>query len=329
VTRLTHGSRVVVTGATGFLGQRLCATLAAREVAVRALVRHPMAVNDARVEQVTFAGLDDTRSLQAACHGASAVVHLAARVHVMHDEPDADARFGAVNIEGTRAVLEAARQAGVGHVLVVSSVKAVGESNDASWTEAVTPAPVDAYGRSKLAAERLALAFGDAHGITVSVLRLPLAYGPQASANVLRLLSLVRRGWPLPLGAVRNRRSMVYRDNAIAAMIALLDAGSASAGLFFVSDATDLSTPCLIRTIAHAIGRPARLLSVPVGLLRAMGRVGDVLRFPLSSAEVARLTGSLTVDTNRLRAVTGFEPPVSVEEGWRRTAHWYLTGEDA
>lgn len=322
-------ARVVVTGATGFLGQRLCAMLAARGVSVCALVRHPMASSETSVEQVRFTGLDDAPALRAACEGAGALVHLAARVHVMRDEPDADARFGAVNVEGTRAVLEAARLAGVGHVVVVSSVKAVGESNDMSWTESVTPAPVDAYGRSKLAAERLALEFGGAHGIAVSVLRLPLVYGPSASANVVRLLALVRRGWPLPLGAVRNRRSMVYRDNAIAAMIALLEAGAGASGTFFVSDASDLSTPSLIRTIAHAIGRPARLLSVPVALLRALGRIGDVIPFPLSSAEVARLTGSLTVATDRLRTVTGFEPPVSVEEGWRRTAHWYLTGEDA
>ncbi|MEP7383495.1 MAG: NAD-dependent epimerase/dehydratase family protein [Gemmatimonadota bacterium] len=322
-------SRVVVTGATGFLGQPLCATLAERGHHVRALVRHTMEPHHPLVEAFPFDGLHDHAALRAACLNATAVVHLAARVHVMRDELDAESRFTAVNVDGTLAVLEAARAGGVRHVLLASSVKAVGEANDASWTEAVIPSPVDAYGRSKLAAERLALAFGGENGITVTVLRLPLVYGPGASANVLRLLALVRSGWPLPLGAVDNRRSMLYRDNAVAAMIAVLDAGSDARGVFFVSDAVDLSTPSLIRTIARAIGRPARLLSVPVALLRAAGRLGDVLPLPLSSAEVARLTGSLTVATDRLRKVTGFEPPVSVDEGWRRTAHWYLTGKDA
>lgn len=323
---MTH---VVVTGATGFLGERLCAMLAGRGVAVSALVRRPMPAAHPRVQQVTYAGLDDGGALARACEGARAVVHLAGRVHVMRDEPDAEARFTAVNVEGTRAVLEAAHGAGVAQVILASSVKAVGESNATSWTESVTPAPVDAYGRSKLAAERLALALGTRYGIAVSILRFPLVYGPRASANVLRLLALVRRGWPLPLGAVRNRRSMIYRDNAVAAMIALLEAGTSATGIFFVSDQADLSTPSLVRTIAGAVGRPARLLAVPVGLLRALGRVGDVLPLPVGSADVARLTGSLTVTTDRLRAVTGFVPPVGVEEGWRRTAHWYLTGEDA
>lgn len=330
---------VAVTGATGFLGRALCQSLAARGDRVRAFVRRDFAFSNDLLQPVhavhfsRLADLHDASALRAGCAGASAVVHLAARVHVIHERaPEAEAQYRAVNVDGTREVLLAAQAVGVRHVVIVSSVKAVGESNDAPWTESVVPAPTDAYGRSKLEAERLSLAFGERHGMCITVLRLPLVYGPGATANVLRLLSLVRRGWPLPLGAVRNRRSMVYRDNVVAAILSVLDAGTSAQGTFFVSDDADLSTPELVRTIGRGVGRAARLIAVPLPLLRLVGRVGDLLRpllpFSVTSAEVARLSGSLTVDSTRLREATGFSPRITPEEGWRRTAHWFLTGEE-
>jgi len=205
-------------------------------------------------------------------------------------------------------------------------VKAVGESNLNPWTEDQPPAPTDPYGQSKHDMETLALEFGRDTGMRVSILRLPLVYGPGGTGNAHRLLALVDKGWPLPLGSIRNRRSMIFVDNAVAAITVLSEASSGTRGVFFASDGADLSTPELIRTIAAALGRPARLIPVPVPLLRAAGKLGDwvhsLIPVPLTSIEVERLSGSLTVATDRLSEMTGFEPPFSPEEGWSRTARW-------
>jgi nucleoside-diphosphate-sugar epimerase len=257
------------------------------------------------------------------------VVHLAGRAHRMRDdEGDALTQFRRVNVEGSRAVVEAAATAGVRRVLVASSVKAVGEKNVAPWTEATPAAPVDPYGRSKLEGEAAALEAGRALGVEVVIMRLPMVYGPGAPANVRRLLALVSRGWPLPLGAISNRRSMLSLGNLIAAIQALIGAPGIGGQVFFVADGIDLSTPDLIRAIAAGMNRPARLLSVPIGLLRAVGRTGDAINrlfpVPVTSAEVERLTGSLTVSTERLQALTGFQPIETPETAWGATARWFI-----
>lgn len=323
---------IAVTGATGFLGPALCATLAEQGHAVRAFTRSGSAPVRG-VEPVRLVDLDDRAGLQLGCAEVDAVVHLAARAHVMRDTVvDPEAEYMHVNVVGTRNVLEAATAGGARHVVLLSSVKAIGESNLAPWTEDHPAAPVDAYGRSKLHAEQEALDFARRGLIRVSVLRLPLVYGPGARANVFRLLSLVERGWPLPLGSIRNRRSMIYLENAVAAIAALLFAPSQASGVYFASDGRDVSTPELVRMIAGALGKPARLLPLSPALLQAAGRVGDqlrrVVRFPLSSAEIERLTGTLALDTTRLAATTGFRPPVTVEEGWRRTAEWFKSRQE-
>jgi nucleoside-diphosphate-sugar epimerase len=146
-------------------------------------------------------------------------------------------------------------------------------------------------------------------------------------ANLLRLLRAVDRGMPLPLGSVRNRRSLLYVGNAAAALLAVLDSPAAGAETFFVSDGPPVSTPELVRAMARALGRRPRLLPVPEWLFRAAGRAGDLLPdgvpFPLRTAAVERLLGSLAVDPGKLRRVTGVEPPYTLAEGLAATAEWY------
>lgn len=321
---------IAVTGATGFLGRALCAALVQQGHRVRAFTRAGRALPELDVVAVPLRDLDDQPALRRGCEGADAVVHLAARTHLLRDSAtDPEREYHRINVEGTSNVIAAAVAGRVDHVVMLSSVKAVGESNERAWTEEETPAPLDGYGRSKLAAERAAQGLESRDGIRISVLRLPLVYGPGAKANVHRLLSAVDRGWPLPFGAVNNRRSMIYVDNAVAAIIALLETPPGAGGVYFASDRTDLSTPELVRVIARSLDRAPRLVSVPVPLLRALGMAGDLLRrigpFPITSAEIERLVGSLAVDASRLTLATGFVPPVSVEEGWRHTAQWYVT----
>jgi nucleoside-diphosphate-sugar epimerase len=316
---------VLVTGASGFLGDHVCRMLLAEGVTVRGLVRRPEAPVPEGVMVQVARGLDDLEALRCALAGVEGVIHLAARVHQPRSAGDEDS-FRAVNVEGTRALLEGSIRAGVRVFLFFSTVKVMGETTDEPWTEATVPAPAGPYGATKLEAERLVRELASQHGLHAPILRLPVTYGPGMRANTLELFRAVDRGLPLPLGGIHNRRSLLYVGNLMAAVRATLTSDGGN-DTFFVSDAHDLSTSDLVTAVARALGRPARLITVPVPLLRAMGRVGDVvarvLPFPVTSAAVGRLVGSLAVDSSKLSRRTGFAPPYSVDQGLRDTANWY------
>ena len=318
--------RVLVTGANGFLGGYVRAELLRRGMQVRGAARVG-AAPVAGFEAFPIGGLEDASGLAAACEGCSAVVHLAARVHVMHDRSaDPLAAFRAVNVAGTRTVLRAAAAAGARRFVFVSSVKAVGESNSSPWRDDVLPSPVDPYGISKVEAERLVLGAAGALGLPTVVLRLPLAYGAGMRGNMLQLFRLVSRGVPLPVAAVRNRRSMIFAGNVAWAIAELVAGWAVHGAAFFLSDGEDLSTPELIRRIARALGRRARLVWVPVPVLAAAGRAGDLLSravpVPLTSEVVERLAGSLSVDASRFASAVG-RMPHTVDQGLAETAAWF------
>jgi nucleoside-diphosphate-sugar epimerase len=237
------------------------------------------------------------------------------------------AEFRRVNVEGTRALLEAAVDQGVEQFVFVSSVKAMGEHGDIPLTEEMPAMPVDQYGISKLEAEKLVREMALDAGLHAPILRLPLVYGAGMKANMLRLFDAVDRGVPLPFGRIRNRRSLAYAGNVSAAIEAVLRSRSSAQETFLVSDGEDLSTPELVRAIARGLGKRARLLPVPAALLRVAGHFGDLLgtfaSVPLSTPAVSRLLGSLAVDSAKLRRVTGFCPPYTVSEGLSLTCRWY------
>jgi nucleoside-diphosphate-sugar epimerase len=318
-------STVLVTGASGFLGGHVAAALLGRGIRVKGMVRSPAVALPSGTIPVAVEGLDDVAGIRRALDGVKGVIHLAARVHEGPAPGDA-AVFRAVNLEGTRRLLEEAIGAGVKAFVFFSSVKAVGESSPAPWTELTPPAPVDGYGITKLEAEIAVRELAARHQVHATILRLPLVYGPGMKANALRLFQLVDRGLPLPLGGIRNRRSLLFSGNLIAALLATLE-NTAGDDTFFVSDGEDLSTPELIEAIGRALGRRAPLFALPGGLLRATAHVGDsiarVLPFPLTTAVLDRLAGSLAVDCSKLRRLTGYAPPYSVAEGLRLTAEWY------
>lgn len=315
---------MLVTGATGFLGGHVCSALMARGVAVRALTRRLDAALPPGAVRAPARGLDDLGAIREALRGQEGVVHLAARVHQHSDQDDKAAR--AVNVEGTRTLVEEAIAAGVRAFVFASSVKAVGERADSPWDESTRPAPVDSYGRTKLEAEAIVRELAPRHGIHAPILRLPLVYGPGMKGNALRLFRLVDREWPLPVGMVRNRRSLLFTGNLVAALVATLETASGD-DTFFVSDAESPSTPELVTAIARALERRPRLVPVPVGLLRAAGRAGDLVAraipFPLTTEAVSRLTESLVVDSSRLSRSTGYTPPYSMTHGLDIAAEWY------
>jgi nucleoside-diphosphate-sugar epimerase len=314
--------RILVTGAGGFLGAVVCRALLEGGHAVRGLVRRQRSGLPAD----TVAGdLSDQSSLDRAVMGMDAVVHLAARVHVMQERnADPLAAFRRVNVEGTARLLDAARDAGVRRFVFVSSVKAVGESSTAPLNSRSMPRPVDPYGISKREAEVI-VASRRTSELAIGILRPPLIYGPGMGGNMLRLFHLVDRGFPLPLAGLDNRRSIAYVGNVASAITHLLAADRLAGPALFVSDGEDLSTEELIVRIARSLGRPARLVSIPRPLRRlgrALAAAASRLGHPQALGALDRLGGSLQVDGEELGAATGFVRPYTMAEGLAATAAW-------
>lgn len=255
----------------------------------------------------------------AALSGVDTVVHLAARVHVT-DETAADpmAAFRQVNVLGTERLARSAAAAGVRRLVFLSSVKVNGEgTRGRAYTEGDAPAPEDGYARSKWEAERGLARIADETGLEVVVLRPPLVYGPGVKANFLALMRAIDRGLPLPLGAIDNRRSLLFVGNLADAVVRCIGHPGAAGKTFLLRDGEDVSTPELIRRLARALERPARLFPFPPALLKlAAGLAGR--------REAAdRLLGSLTVDDSRIRRELGWAPPHGLDQGLRITAAWY------
>ncbi len=294
---MTRAAPVLVTGATGFLGKALCPLLTA----------HGMPVRPAgRGETGDIGPQTDWRRL---VDGADTVIHLAARAHIMRDRAAHPlAEFQRVNTAATAALARAAAEAGVKRFVFVSTVKVLGETSRHALTAGDPAAPQDPYAVSKWQAEQALTGYADAFDLVI--LRPPLVYGPGVRGNFLSLLRAIDRGWPLPLGRVDNRRSLIHRGNLADAIRAAL---GAPPGVYLPSDREDLSTPDMIRRLAAALDRPARLIDVPAGALKLgaalLGR----------AAALGRLAGSLTVDG----ALPGWTPPHTVAEGFAETARWY------
>lgn len=326
------GSLILVTGATGLAGRAVCARLAEGGYVVRGTCRRdpPDAgrAGDGRPVPLLQRAMEDPKAAWTeCCRGAAAVVHLAARVHIMQGAGAADLNaFRAVNVEGTKRLARAAADAGVARLVYISSIKVNGErcpigadGEPRPFSEADTPQPLDAYALSKWEAEQALHTVAAETGLEVVILRPPLVYGPGVRANFLQLMRWVNRGIPLPLGAVHNRRSLIYAGNLADAVAVCLERPASANRTFLISDG-DLSTPALIRAMARALGRTPRLMSVPLPMLRALGGLCG------RQGVLERVLDSLTVDSSAIRRDLEWKPPFSAEEGIRRTAQWFLAG---
>jgi nucleoside-diphosphate-sugar epimerase len=302
---------VLVTGATGFVGAALVRRLLADGRAVRAAVRQTAPGMAPGAEQVAIGEIGPATDWTRGLAGVDAIVHLAARAHVLRDAtPDAYALYSAVNTRGALRLAEAAAAAGVRRFVFLSSARVHGErSTGAPFTETSPLVADDPYGRSKAEAERGLASLASAGKLDPVILRPPLVYGPEARGNFARLVALVARGVPLPFGAVRNRRSLVYVGNLLDAIVTALDHPAAAGQTFMVSDGQDVSTPELIRRIGRALGKPARLVPVPPALLRLGGTLAG------RSDDMARLLDDLVVDSTRIRTALAWSPPYTLDQG--------------
>lgn len=322
-------SHFIVTGANGFVGRALCRALLDDGHIVTGLVRTPNGCVDG-VNEWVFRGADYARLAEAWPQDlqADGLIHLAARVHVMKERAvDPEAAFHATNVDGTLRVAQAACLHDVRRFVFVSSIKAVAETDHGQpLRESDTPAPEDAYGRSKLAAEQALCRLPDtsntpdardAAGLELVIVRPPLVYGPDVRANFLRLMDALWHGVPLPLGAISARRSLVYVNNLADALKQCATDPRAAGGTFHVADDEAPTVTELLQRLCRQMGRPARLLAVNPAWLRALERLTGTTK------RTDRLTSSLRVDTSRLCGTLGWRAPYSLDEGLAETARWY------
>lgn len=318
---MTINNKLLLTGATGFVGSALQQSILASEkydltMAVRGAIDVSSAVRVVPVADLT-AATDWTDALQ----GVDVVIHSAARVHVMNDlSTDPLAEFRKVNVDGTLALARQAVAAGVKRFVFVSSIKVNGERTElgSPYSADDRPNPVDPYGVSKYEAEQALLALAQETGLEVVIVRPVLVYGPGVKANFRNMMKWVSRGVPLPLGAIHNKRSLVALDNLVDLILTCAEHPAAVNQVFLASDGNDLSTTQILQQLGVAMNKPTRLLPVPMSWLGfAFGLLGK-RKFS------QRLCGSLQVDITKNQQLLGWKPSVSVEDAMFKTAKAYL-----
>jgi nucleoside-diphosphate-sugar epimerase len=312
--------KILVTGATGFVGRPLCRRMlqegwhvqgALRAVSTRELL--PAGVGAVLIGPIG-PGTQWTQSLE----GVETIVHLAGRTHVMREEAaDPLAAYRLINKDGTEQLAREAATAGVKRLVYLSSVKVNGGGRERPYTESDAPAPEDGYGRSKWEAEQALIGISAETGMEVVILRPPLVYGPGVKANFLRLLQVIDLRIPMPFSRIRNLRSLISVENLIDALMLCVTHREAAGKTYLVSDGENVSTPDLIRRIAAALGRRAYLMPFPLLLLRLAGKVSG------KTSAIERVLGSLTVSSEKIRHELGWSPPYTMETELRKTAEWF------
>jgi nucleoside-diphosphate-sugar epimerase len=303
---------ILITGATGFVGTPLVARLRQDGYTIRVAGRHEAA-------DVRIASLDETTRWQGHLDGIHTVIHLAAHVHVMSPRPEDAQAFHRVNVLGTHNLAEAAAQAGVSRFIFLSTVKVHGEFTTAHpWTESSPIEPHDAYARSKAAAEEILRSISASTRMETVIVRPPLVYGPGVKANFHALMKAVRRGIPLPLGRLHNRRSMIYLGNLADLLTHCVRHPHAGNKAFLVSDGTDMTLPELVMALAAEMRATPRLFSFPQWMLRAAATLAG------KTAALDRLTSALQIDSSYVRKELQWTPPFTMQEGLHDTVYWFL-----
>ena len=309
---INKNKKVLIVGATGFIGRNLCPFLKEKGYFVRGAVRNNVRDVPGVDEFVQIGDIAGETDWHEALAGVDTVVHLAGRAHSMHERAnDSLEAFRRVNVLGTGRLARMAVKAGVRRFVFASSVKVNGEGCLGAYTEEDVPKPEDAYGISKMEAERVLQRIVDGTGLEVVILRLPLAYGLGVKANFRSLIKLAGSGLPLPLKGVHNKRSFLYVGNLVDAIGLCIEHPKAAGETFLLSDNQDISTSDLIKMIASAMGKKPRLFSLHLNILSALCKIVG------KGEELEKLTRSLVVDSSKIRDMLGWKAPFTLGEGIR------------
>jgi nucleoside-diphosphate-sugar epimerase len=303
--------RILITGATGFIGSALCMKLMQTHHFVRAAVRSGKGENCLKdIEYFETGEIGAETNWSKALDGMEAVVHLAGKSGCPNDKSlHSLPNFQSVNVRGTEHLASSAAKMGIKKFIYVSTVKVHGEETKAPFTENSVCSPRDSYGVSKWEAELALQSISAKTGMNVVVLRSPMVYGASSKSNFVRLISLVRSGIPLPFASISNKRSMIYVGNLVDAILHCVEKKEGGSQTFLVSDGEDISTPDLMRLIALNLNTKVRVISFPERLLKATAKICR------RDEEMRRLTGSLQVDSSKIKSILGWKPPFTLQEG--------------
>ncbi len=307
---------LLVTGATGFIGNSLFERLLVESSYTPVAATRTDNINKSPYVSVGDISADTNWSI--ALSGIEVVIHAAGRAHISDETHDKSlVEYRRVNTEGTLNLAYQAADKGIRRLVFISSIGVSGELSDQPFREQDTPNPVNPYTISKLEAEQGLREIAAETGMEVVIIRPPLVYGSQAPGNFYRLLHMISQSFPMPFGAIHNRRSFVALDNLVDLIVTCIDHPAAANQIFLAADGEDLSTTVLLQKIGKAMGKSTRLIPVPVGLLKLVASM-------LGKKAVAeRLCGSLQVDISKARELLGWEPPISVDEGLRRAVEGF------
>ena len=310
---------ILVTGATGFIGKSLLLNLVAKHFSVSALVRHSDADLPQSVTKIGVADITLVSDWRPILKNIEIIVYIAARAHIMNDDSlNPLAEFRKVNTEATLTLARQAAQAGVKRFVFISSIGVNGNNSIQAYTELAIPNPQEPYAESKYEAEQGLLALAKETGMEVVIIRPPLVYGPGVKANFAAMIKWVNKGIPLPLGAVNNQRSFVALENLVSFITCCIEHPKAANEIFLISDGADVSTTELLRKVAHACGKKAWLLPVPVSLMTMAAKL-------IGKKEVAnRLFGSLQVDSSKSRDLLAWKPVITMDEQLKKIAEVYF-----
>jgi nucleoside-diphosphate-sugar epimerase len=318
------GDRILITGATGFIGSALIHGLLEAKHPVRGVVRastgvpHWATPESADFDWVVLHDRSTERETNEALQGVKVVVHLAARVHVMVDNASNPLQeFRQMNVDWTERLARAAASQRVRRFVYLSSIKVNGEQTVVPFTEQDPPKPRDPYGVSKWEAEQALARVSKQTGMEMVVVRSPLVYGPGVRGNFLQLVNIIRQGIPLPLASIHNQRSLVYLGNLVDALARCVHDPRAAGRTYMVRDSEDLSTPELVRRLAVAMGSRVCLWSCPTSFLYWMGQVAGKREI------IDRLVGSLQVNSSKIQTELDWDPPFTVDAGLAETAAWF------
>ena len=316
---------ILLTGATGFVASHLMPLLLQNGWSVVAAVRKDTHQLPA-ITAVNVGNIDGNTDWHHALSNIDTVIHLAARAHILQEQvSDPEAEFLKVNTQGTVNLVKGAIAANVRHFVFISSIGAMTSQSDSILTESSPSQPDTPYGRSKLLAEQALISLASQSSMSWTILRPPLVYGAGNPGNMERLIKLVQKGLPLPFGAIKNRRSLIYVGNLVDAITSTLNHPQAANQTFLVSDGEDLSTPELIQKIATNLNQPCYLLSIPPNWLQLGGKLGDTVQnfskkqLPLNTSTVERLLGNLAIDSSHIQTTLNWQPPFTVDEGLAQT----------